>query len=75
MPAQILLTLFSVYEIILALWLLIGKQLFYAGLLSAATLIGIAAFNLGAIDIVFRDISLALSALALAVLTRNKPSQ
>jgi uncharacterized membrane protein YphA (DoxX/SURF4 family) len=74
MPAQTLLTLFSVYEIVLGLWLLLGKQLFYAGLLSAATLIGIVVFNLGAMDILFRDVSLSLAALALAALSNNKES-
>lgn len=74
-PAQILLTVFSVYEIILALWLLLGRKLFYAALLSAATLIGIVVFNLGAMDILFRDVALALAALALAALSRDEPSQ
>lgn len=69
-PAEILLRVFSFYEIALALWLLWGRWLFYAGLISAATVAGIVVFNWGAMDIVFRDISLALAALALASLSR-----
>lgn len=67
-PAQTLLTGFSIYEIVLGLWLLSGRKLVYSSLLAAATLLGIVVFNWGAMEIVFRDISLALSALALATL-------
>src|SRR3989338_10198195 len=58
-PAQTLLAGFSIYEIVLGLWLLSGKKLVYSSLFSAATLAGIVVFNWGARDIVLRDISLA----------------
>ena len=67
-PAETLLTGFSIYEIILGLWLLAGKKLVYSSWLAAATLFGIVVFNWGAMEIVFRDVSLGLAALALAAL-------
>lgn len=71
-PDQALLYLFSGYEIILGLWLLSEKKLFVSSLVSFATLTGILVFNLGALDIVFRDIGLAFSALALVLGTEPK---
>jgi len=71
-PATTLLIGFSIYEIVLGLWLLSGKRLMLASLLAAATLFGIVVFNWGALEIVFRDISLGLAALALASLRPAK---
>lgn len=66
------LTLFGISEIIMGIWLLSGYRLFYCAASSSAMLFGIVVFNFGAIDVVFRDISLALSAVALAVLAREE---
>jgi len=66
-----LLLFFSVYELILGFWLLSGKYSFTAGLISAATLLSITVFNLGAFDIVFRDVGLFFAALALAFASRR----
>ena len=63
---KVLLKVFSVYELFLAAWLLSGVYVRYAGLLCAATLIGIVASNFGLFAISFRDIGLALAGLALA---------
>lgn len=65
------LALFSVVELALAALLLSGKWGVPVAIVSGAMLLGIAMFNLGAIDIVFRDIALALAAFALAVLERR----
>ncbi|MEM4366469.1 MAG: hypothetical protein QXN46_02665, partial [Candidatus Woesearchaeota archaeon] len=43
-PAKLLLELFSVYELLLAGWLLSGKKAAYAALFSALTLAGIVLF-------------------------------
>lgn len=67
-PVSMALILFSVYEIGLSLWLISGKEGFYSALLSAITLGGITFFNLGALDIVFRDVGLFLAAVALVLL-------
>lgn len=69
--AEILLLFFSFYELVLGFWLLSGRYGFAAGLISAATLLGIIVFNLGALDIVFRDVGLFFAALALAFLSRR----
>lgn len=73
MPANILLKIFSVYELSLAAWLLSGVCLRWAALFCAATLGGIVVANLDLLIITFRDIALIFAALALAALTWKKP--
>ncbi len=68
-PTNLLLTGFSVVQILVGLWLLSGKKLFYAASFSALMLAGIVVFNLGVLDITFRDVGLIFSALALAALS------
>lgn len=63
---------FSAFEVALGLWLLSGLYLVWAGVVSSVLLAGIVAFNIGAIEIVFRDLSLAVASLALAVLAADK---
>ncbi len=70
-PAKIFLPIFSVYEILLGIWLVSNKKIFYAAILSALTMAGIVAFNLQGMDVVFRDVTIFFAALALAVLTRE----
>ena len=71
-PANILLILFSIYEIILGLWLLSGKKIYPAAILAIITMASIVIFNMGALDIVFRDVAILFAALALAVLSKGK---
>lgn len=71
-PEKILLTGFSCCELVLAVWLLTGKRTFYAALLSGLTLIGIIVANFAQLDILFRDIAITFSAVALALLSYNK---
>lgn len=66
--AKLLLHVFSVYELGLVVWLLSGMYIRYAALLCAVTLAGIVVSNFGLFAISFRDMGLALAALALAVL-------
>lgn len=68
-PAEILLPLFSIYEVLLAFWLLLGKKTVYAAGLAALSLSTIVIFNLGALDIVFRDVPIIFAVMALGVLT------
>jgi hypothetical protein len=65
--ATTLLKIFAVYEILLAVWLIMGKWLKYCALLCAATLAGIVLMNPSQLLVTFRDIGLTLTALALAV--------
>ena len=71
-PANILLFLFSTYELALAFWLISAKKLYYAALVSGATLLAIIVQNIGALDLVFRDVAIFFSAVALAVMSREK---
>ncbi len=64
----ILLYVFSIYELALGLWLLCDKKTFYAAVLAAITMFLIVISNLPALDLVFRDIPILFTALALAVL-------
>jgi len=68
-PANVLLMLFGAYQIILSLWLLWGKKIFWASLLSILTFIAIIIANIWSLDIVFRDIAILFAAFSLAVLT------
>ncbi|MBI2484384.1 hypothetical protein HYV71_04335 [Candidatus Uhrbacteria bacterium] len=71
--SRFLLTVFSGAEIIVALWLLSGRYLFMAGIISALAILGILTFNLGLFDVVFRDIAIFFAALALAYLETKDP--
>jgi len=68
---NILLTIFSIYEIILGVWLLTNRKIYYASILSAITLFGIIIFNLGALDIIFRDIPILIMAIILILMNRE----
>lgn len=71
-PAAILLTIFSIFEIALALLLLSGKRPKEAAVISALTLAAITIANIGVFDIVFRDVGLLFSAFALVALHWEK---
>lgn len=66
------LSLFGAMEITVAVWLVSGRQTFWAGLVSGLMLLGIIIFNPQAMIVVFRDIGLALAAFALAILSNEK---
>lgn len=57
---------FGAIEIVLALWILSGRNIRIPAVLATLLLLVIVAFNWADIDIVFRDISIALMTLALA---------
>jgi len=65
------LALHSFLDILLGFWLLSGRQLFWAALISFAVLAGIVIFNWNLMAVVFRDVALAIVALALAVLSKK----
>ncbi|MDP6642137.1 MAG: hypothetical protein QGF74_02035 [Candidatus Nanoarchaeia archaeon] len=60
---------FSVYEILLALWLLSNKKIFWASVVAAVTMLLIVVGNIFVLDIVFRDVAILFMAIALSVLT------
>lgn len=63
----ILLHGFGLIEGITALWILSGYKIRMPAVAAAGLLIGIVIFNGGAFDVVFRDLSIAASAVALAL--------
>ena len=58
---------FSLFQLLLSMWILSGWKTFYAALLAALTLLGIITVNWGNIDILFRDFAIFFAAVALAV--------
>lgn len=63
--AAALLKIFAAYELLLVVWLASGKFMKYAGLLCAATLLGIVVMNPSQLITTFRDAGLAFMGLAL----------
>lgn len=72
---DILLPVFSIYELLLAAWLLSGLYVQYAALLSAATLAGIVVSNFQLFAITFRDIALIFASIALFFEARRRSSK
>jgi hypothetical protein len=69
--ASLALKLFSFFQLLLVMWLLSGKALFYASLITALTMVGIIVANFEAFDTTFRDIAILFAALALARLSKS----
>lgn len=67
-PDLVLLHAFGVVEVVLALWILSGWRIFYPSLVAAAMLVGIIVLNIPEFQVLFRDLSIAAMALALALL-------
>ena len=64
--APVLLHTFGAVEVVLALWLLFARNVRIPAALMSLILLAIVAFNPADIDILFRDISIAMMTLALA---------
>lgn len=69
---ELLLHGWGVLEIVLALWVLFGVRVFIPSIIMAAALIVVVVANPGQFPILFRDISIALAALSLAVVNKRK---
>jgi uncharacterized membrane protein YphA (DoxX/SURF4 family) len=67
LPEDLLLHGFSLFQLILSLWILSGKYTFYAASLACLTFLAIIAANFNSLDILFRDFAIFFSSLALAV--------
>lgn len=63
---DVLLLLIAGFHLALALWLLSGWRVFLSSVIAAAFLGSVVYFNQNQLDVLFRDISLAFAALALA---------
>lgn len=71
---EMFLRVFTIYEVLLALWLLWGKWSRYSGLLCAATIFGFTVLNLQFYATLFRNIAIFFAALALSSLSGNGKS-
>ncbi|MBI5003924.1 hypothetical protein HZC00_02430 [Candidatus Kaiserbacteria bacterium] len=67
-PDPVLLHGFGSIEVIIALWILSGKRIFIPACIAMLMLVAITVFNLTSFQVVFRDLSIAAMALALAIL-------
>ena len=65
--SYLLLHLFGAVEVAIALWLISGWKVRYPASLAALMLIAIVAFNLNQLDVLFRDLTIAAAAIALAI--------
>ena len=72
LPANVLLAILGLYEIILGLLLLFKGDVHWPALLAFLTLVGITFVNLSQFDVVFRDVGLAFAALALFFIGKIK---
>jgi uncharacterized membrane protein YphA (DoxX/SURF4 family) len=70
-PLEGILSVFGIYEVILALWLFFGKKLPWAAMVAFITLSVIVILTVDRLDLTFPSIGLALAALALFDLSRR----
>ncbi len=71
MNPGIFLLIFSIYELVLGLLLILDYKTFHLAILSSLTLLLIIIFNINSLDIVFRDIPILIMAIALIFLSRG----
>lgn len=70
-PEGVLLHVFGVGEVVLALWILSGWKIFLPSLLAAGMLLAIVGLNMPEFQVLFRDISIAGAAVALAFMHKK----
>lgn len=71
-PEPVLLHGFGLLEVILALWILSGKKIFWPSLAAALILLVIVISDPADFQVTFRDLSIAAAALALALISNPK---
>ena len=67
----LLISIFGISEILIAFWILVGKNIFFPSLLASIYLILIILFNINVFDVLFRDVAILFMTLALATLSRS----
>jgi uncharacterized membrane protein YphA (DoxX/SURF4 family) len=68
----VLLHTFGLIEVIIALWILFGKNIRIPSAIATVMLVVIVFFNLPQLDVVFRDLSIAAMTLALALWPKSE---
>lgn len=71
-PEMVVLHIFGVVEIALAVWILSGRRIFWPSVAATVILVAIVLFNLSDFEVLFRDLSIASMALALAIMHRHE---
>lgn len=69
LDAGIFLIIFSIYELILGLFLIFDCKTFYLSILSSITIFLIILFNINSLDIVFRDLPILIISITLTFLS------
>ena len=69
---RIFLLIFTIFQFSLGFWLLSNYKIRYAAIVTVLLLFVIILTNLTAMDLLFRDIPIAFSALALVFISKNK---
>ena len=64
---ELLLHLFGASEIVIAVWILVGKRIFIPSMLAIAYLSSIVIFNWKFMDLLFRDIAILVIPIVLAI--------
>lgn len=72
---EVLLHAFGIIEAAIALWILSGWKIRVPAILAALMLAGIVLFNWNQLDVLFRDLSIAMMALALALWPSARPAR
>ena len=68
-PDMFLLHAFGLVEVVIALWILSGRRIFWPSLAATCMLVAIVLLNGFDFEILFRDLSIAAAALALVVVS------
>ena len=68
------LTIFSIIEIILSIWIISGKKAYLSATTSSLIMFFIIIFNLELLDIVFRDIPILFASIGLMIMHKNNNS-
>ncbi len=67
-PDEVLLHSFGAVEIVIALWIIFGKRIFWPSAFASVMLLGIIVFNFNNFETLFRDVSILAMTLSLSVM-------
>lgn len=70
-PGYLLLHAFAIFEVVLSFLLIIGKFTFITAIISFLTMLVLTVVNLDRFPVLFRNVSIILSALALAFMSKK----
>lgn len=68
----ILINVWGIIELAIGFWILFGKKILIPSIIATLALAGIVVFNWNQMDVIFRDVSIALASLALVFIERGR---